>query len=118
MYPPKLKTENAIFRYQRVLVPMVILWFLFFWGSAWAREPFNDTMDRSVEQVRAYHQLKEPHPDSIHYLGWSRVTRLDNGTYKVVVQFRAGNRYGRVVKKKQIVIMDQAGNIKKVLDCR
>ena len=97
---------------------MMILWFLFFGGSAWAREPFNDTMDGSVEQVRAYHQLREPHPESIHYLGWSRVIRLDNGSYKVVVRFRAENRYGRVVKKKQIVVMDQAGNIKKVLDCR
>ncbi|MFH1156560.1 MAG: hypothetical protein V1793_22375 [Pseudomonadota bacterium] len=83
-----------------------------------AGTPHNDTRDRSVAAVVLYHQAREARPETVSYLSWSPVELLDNGRYKVTVVFTAANSSGRVVTKKQIVILDGSGSILRVMDCR
>lgn len=100
------------------IVGTMLCLMIFFLSPALADIPHNDTRDNSVEAVVVFHNKGEPNPDSIQYLSWSRVKLLDNGKYKVTVQFRVKNGAQRSVLKKQIVIMDQGGTILKVMDCR
>lgn len=86
--------------------------------SASAAPPHNDRENQSVEQVLSYHYTREDNPETLEYVSWSPVSLLENGHYKVTVIYRVRNRFGRSVKKKQIVIMDASGDILKVLDCR
>ena len=87
-------------------------------ATAMANPPHNDSYDNSVEEVVSYHVSTEFNPDSVKYLFWSPVTMLDNGNFKVTVVFLSKNRFQRKVKKKQIVFMNETGNVLKTLECR
>ena len=83
-----------------------------------ARPPFNERSDNSVIQVKEYLQAKLVNPKSIKYISWSLLRILENGKYKVTVQYTYANRYSRVSRAKQIFILSPEGVVLKVLSCR
>jgi len=86
--------------------------------GAWADIPRNDPENHSVVQVVKYHKMAEPVPASIKYISWSDVKVLENGLYKVTVIFNCKNRFNRKLTKKQIILLNETGEIIKVMDCR
>lgn len=97
----------------------IFVFITFFLISApWAREPFNDRSDDSVLQVKKYLQETLSKPDSVVFFSWTPVYKLENGNFRVKVDYGKANRYGRKIHTKQIFILSPTGDIIKILTCR
>ncbi|OQY01546.1 MAG: hypothetical protein B6I26_04250 [Desulfobacteraceae bacterium 4572_130] len=92
--------------------------FIIFVNIIWAYPPYNEHDDNSVKQVISHLKATEIYPGSIEFISWSPVVIITTGNYKVTVTFKSLNRFKRIVKKKQIIIMDETGKVLNVFNCR
>ena len=75
---------------------------------------FNSSYDSSVDQVRRWLKSNARDPDSLQFIEWSPVQKVESG-FVVRVKYRAKNGFGGYAVENKLFGMDLKGN---VLGCK
>ncbi len=71
---------------------------------------YNSSWDGSVSQVKSWMNSHIKDPDSLEYIFWSKVKKIEkNGTFKVRVKYRAKNSFGGFVVEDKIFSISASG---------
>lgn len=71
----------------------------------------NSSWDGSVYRVKEHLKKSLKDPDSYESIEWSKVQKLDDGTFSVRHKFRAKNSFGGFTIENHIFTYDSSGNI-------
>lgn len=71
----------------------------------------NSPWDASVYQVKNYLKKTAKDPDSLEFIEWSEVAKLDNGNFMVRAKYRGKNSFGGYTIENTIFYLDPQGKV-------